>query len=105
MLFLCRLIAVLLFSAGVLRAAEQAKQLVTVNPLPTALSDDFKFRKTKLYFLSETGSASGAAKSKKGGQSKLLKSSAPAAGVERRHRGQIHHLRAPVPAFRRGHPA
>jgi hypothetical protein len=73
MLFLCRLIAVLLFSAGVLRAAEQAKQLVTVNPLPPALSNDFKFRKTKLYFLGETGSASGAAKSKKGGQNKLLR--------------------------------
>jgi hypothetical protein len=80
MLFLCRLIAVLLFSAGVLRAAEQSKQLMTVNALPTALTDDFKFRKTKLYFLSETGSASSAAKSKKGGQNKLLKPSAPAAG-------------------------
>ena len=80
MLFLCRLVAVLLFSAGVLRAAEPAKQLVTVNPLPTALSDDFKFRKTKLYFLSETGSASGAAKSKKGGKNKLLGSGAPPTG-------------------------
>jgi hypothetical protein len=81
MLFLCRLIAVLFFSAGVLRAAEQARQLVTVNPLPTALSDDFKFRKTKLYFMSETGAAWSAAKSKKGGQNKLLRSSAPATGT------------------------
>jgi hypothetical protein len=76
MLFLCRLIAVLLFSAGVLRAAERAKQLVTVDPLPTTLSDDFTFRKTKLYFLSGPG----AARKKKGGQNKLLKTSAPAAG-------------------------
>ena len=80
MFLVYRLIAVLLFSSGVLRAAEQAKQLVTVNPLPTALSDDFKFRKTKLYFLSEVGSSSGAAKSKKGGQSELLKMSEPASG-------------------------
>lgn len=81
MLFACRLIAVLLFSAGVLRAAEQAKQLVTVNRLPTALSDDFKFRKTKLFFLSETGSPFGTAKGKKGSNSKLLRTNAPAYGT------------------------
>ena len=30
------------------------KVLTTVNPLPVALSDDFQFRKTKLFLLSET---------------------------------------------------
>ncbi|MEP6685963.1 MAG: hypothetical protein ABJB22_04230, partial [Verrucomicrobiota bacterium] len=81
MLFVCRLVAALLFSTGVLRATEQVKQLVTVNPLPTSLSDDFKFRKTKLYFLSESGFTSGAARSKKGSQNKLLSgTSAPARG-------------------------
>jgi hypothetical protein len=66
MLFVSRLVAVLVFAAGGLRAAEQARQLATVNPLPTALSDDFEFRKTKLYFLSETGTAYGGARAKKG---------------------------------------
>jgi len=34
-------------------AAEAPKLLPKVNPLPVALSDDFQFRKTKLFFLSE----------------------------------------------------
>src|SRR4051812_29683130 len=34
-----------------LRAAPPAKVLTTVNPLPVALSDDFQFRKTKLFEL------------------------------------------------------
>ena len=73
--------AVLLFSAGVLRGAEQAKQLVTVNPLPTALNDDFKFRKPKLFFLSDAGSPFGTAKCKKGSPSKLLRTTVPAYGT------------------------
>ena len=68
MRFVLRCLAVLLFSVAALRASEQVRQLVTVNPLPTALSDDFKFRKTKLYFMSETGAAT----SKKRSQSKFL---------------------------------
>lgn len=44
-----------LLSAGhVLLAADGAKVLPKVNPLPVALSDDFQFRKTKLFLLSET---------------------------------------------------
>lgn len=35
--------------------AEEPRVLVKVNPLPVALDSDFEFRKTKLYFLSETG--------------------------------------------------
>jgi hypothetical protein len=45
---------VALFAAANLRAASQAKILSKVNPLPVALSDDFQFRKTKLYHLTET---------------------------------------------------
>jgi hypothetical protein len=41
-------------SAGNLLAADAAKLLPKVNPLPVALSDDFQFRKTKLFLLSET---------------------------------------------------
>lgn len=40
-------------SAGNALAADTAKVLSKVNPLPVALSDDFQFRKTKLFFLSE----------------------------------------------------
>jgi len=36
------------------RSAEQPRLLDRVVPLPTALSDDFQFRKTKLYLLTET---------------------------------------------------
>jgi hypothetical protein len=41
-------------SATNLWAANQVKILSKVDPLPVALSDDFQFRKTKLFLLSET---------------------------------------------------
>jgi hypothetical protein len=44
----------LLLTCGVARPAEQPKLLAKVTPLPVALDRDFQFRKTKLYFLSET---------------------------------------------------
>jgi hypothetical protein len=40
--------------AGQALAADAAKLLPKVNPLPVALNDDFQFRKTKLFYLSET---------------------------------------------------
>ena len=40
------------FSVG---AVEEPRILEKVTPLPVALSKDFEFRKTKLYFLSEKG--------------------------------------------------
>jgi hypothetical protein len=40
-------------SSGIGLAVEAPKLLPKVNPLPVALSDDFQFRKTKLFFLSE----------------------------------------------------
>ena len=40
--------------AANLSAAPQAKILTKVNPLPVALSDDFQFRKTKLFELTVT---------------------------------------------------
>ena len=40
--------------AGNALAADKAKLLSKVDPLPLALSDDFQFRKTKLFLLSET---------------------------------------------------
>jgi hypothetical protein len=42
-----------LFTAGHLRATTQVKILSKVDPLPVALSDDFQFRKTKLFYLNE----------------------------------------------------
>jgi hypothetical protein len=45
---------VLLISAnGFARTVEEPRILEKVTPLPVALSKDFEFRKTKLYFLSE----------------------------------------------------
>jgi hypothetical protein len=41
-------------SAGHALAADTPKLLPKVNSLPVALSDDFQFRKTKLFYLSET---------------------------------------------------
>ena len=43
-----------LFAVVQLWAAGQVKVLTKVDPLPVALSDDFQFRKTKLFYLSET---------------------------------------------------
>src|SRR5438046_2022001 len=47
--------AVVLISiaSGLARAVEEPKVLEKVTPLPVALSKDFEFRKTKLFFLSE----------------------------------------------------
>jgi hypothetical protein len=41
-------------ATGLSRTREQPRVLDRVLPLPMALSDDFQFRKTKLFFLSET---------------------------------------------------
>jgi hypothetical protein len=41
-------------TSGFGRSADQPRLLDRVIPLPTALSDDFQFRKTKLYHLPET---------------------------------------------------
>jgi hypothetical protein len=41
-------------AAGFGRSADQPRLLDRVIPLPVALSDDFQFRKTKLYLLTET---------------------------------------------------
>jgi hypothetical protein len=41
-------------ACGFGRSAEQPRLLDRVVPLPTALSDDFQFRKTKLYLLTKT---------------------------------------------------
>ena len=43
----------LLTLAGHAWAADKPRQLAKVNPLPVALSNDFQFRKTKLFYLSE----------------------------------------------------
>ena len=42
-----------LFAATPLWSASPVKILTKVGPLPVALSDDFQFRKTKLFYLSE----------------------------------------------------
>src|SRR6476620_10671969 len=51
-------IATILFLAAVMTgnalAADSAKVLPKVDPLPVALNNDVQFRKTKIFFLSET---------------------------------------------------
>lgn len=47
--------AVLFFCAAIaMHAADEARVLAKINPLPKALSDDFEFRKVKLYLLGST---------------------------------------------------
>jgi hypothetical protein len=48
------LLVLIPLASGFGRSAEQPRLLDRVVPLPTALSDDFQFRKTKLYLLTET---------------------------------------------------
>ncbi len=45
------LLALFLVGMGTIRGEDQARQLTKVEPLPKALSDDFQFRKTKLFSL------------------------------------------------------
>lgn len=52
------IIVCVLWCCGTSRGAETPRLLTTVKPLPMALSDDFEFRKTTLYFLSEHGKRS-----------------------------------------------
>ncbi len=46
-------VGLMIVASGLARAAEEPRILEKVTPLPVALSKDFEFRKTKLYFLSE----------------------------------------------------
>src|SRR2546423_14845128 len=48
------LFVVVPLASGFGRSADQPRLLDRVVPLPVALSDDFQFRKTKLYLLTET---------------------------------------------------
>jgi hypothetical protein len=48
---LAGLFALFLVGTGAMQAEDQARQLTKVEPLPTALSKDFQFRKTKLFSL------------------------------------------------------
>lgn len=54
MRLLIALLVLVPFASGFSRSADQSRLLDRVIPLPTALSDDFQFRKTKLYLLTET---------------------------------------------------
>lgn len=58
MKFALAAIGLVLFAMGALRAAEP-RMLSRVTPLPVALDPDFKFRKTKLFYLSETSQLGG----------------------------------------------
>jgi hypothetical protein len=66
-----RLVALVLCATAAARAAaDEARILAKVDPLPVALSNDFEFRKTKLYSLGAPASeAATAAKKKFGGTS------------------------------------
>jgi len=55
MKFVAAAVGLFLLMTRFVEAAEEPRVLARVNPLPVALDSDFEFRKTKLYFLSETG--------------------------------------------------
>jgi len=52
---LSRAIGFMFLLAGVSVAAQEPRLLAKVRPLPVELSNDFAFRKTKLFFLGEQG--------------------------------------------------
>jgi hypothetical protein len=58
-------VGLILFLSGFGVAAQEPRLLAKVTPLPVALSDDFQFRKTKLYFLGEQGPKAKTDKGKK----------------------------------------
>jgi hypothetical protein len=60
-----RVVALLLLAGCAARAADEARVLEKVNPLPTALSSDFEFRKVKLFLLGRSTAQSGQTAKKK----------------------------------------
>src|SRR6266566_9019540 len=53
MKFIVGAVGLIIIAGELARGAEEPKVLEKVTPLPVALSKDFEFRKTKLFFLSE----------------------------------------------------
>jgi len=53
-------LGLVLLWTSLLRAADEPRVLSKVTPLPVALDPDFQFRKTKLFYLSETPQRTGA---------------------------------------------
>ena len=53
MKFISAGLGLIIAASGLLGATEEPRILAKVTPLPMALSKDFEFRKTKLFFLSE----------------------------------------------------
>jgi len=60
MKFAIACLGLVLLSTSLLRAADEPRVLSKVTPLPVALDPDFQFRKTKLFYLSETPPRTGA---------------------------------------------
>jgi len=60
MKFAIACLGLVLLSTSLLRAAGEPRVLSKVTPLPVALDPDFQFRKTKLFYLSETPQRAGA---------------------------------------------
>lgn len=87
--FLVRVLATSLVLISSLRAAERARVLPDVHSLPSALSSDFEFRKTKLYLLNSATAANNA-KGRSAGVGRLSKSSGagpdPSLTFERQYR-------------------
>ena len=52
-------VVLIIIASGLARAVEEPRVLEKVTPLPVALSKDFEFRKTKLFFLSERAPTQG----------------------------------------------
>jgi len=80
-IFRIALLVLIPIASGFSRSAEQPRLLDRVIPLPLALSDDFQFRKTKLYLLTETApgqeKSSGDQTTQQKGKGGKLSSTAP----------------------------
>ena len=71
-----KLAALMLFAAAfvaVADAADKARVLTRVDPLPVALDDSFEFRKTKLYLLSDRAGTEPAVSLSRPGKAKTVK--------------------------------
>ena len=81
MTFRIALLVLIPLASGFSRSAEQPRLLDRVIPLPLSLSDDFQFRKTKLYLLTETApgqeKSSGDQTTQQKGKGGKLSSTAP----------------------------
>src|SRR3979411_3497016 len=86
MKFAIACLGLVLLWTSLLRAADEPRVLSKVTPLPVTLDPDFQFRKTKLFYLSETPQRTGAKLSSLSPSSKGATVQDASIAFERRYR-------------------